>query len=50
MWDEKMQRYKAPDVRPLYNLQGIAKSDRVILVEGEKCAQALIDKGFALPH
>ena len=45
MWDEKMQRYKAPDVRPLYNLQGIAKSDRVILVEGEKCAQALIDEG-----
>ncbi len=45
MWDEKMQRYRAPDVRPLYNIQGIAKSDRVILVEGEKCAQALIDKG-----
>jgi len=34
-----------PLVRPLYNLPGIAQSDQVILVEGEKCAQALIDQG-----
>jgi DNA primase len=38
--------YKAPDPRPLYNLPGIATSEIVILVEGEKCAQALIDKGI----
>ena len=35
-----------PAVRPLYNLPGIAQSDQVILVEGEKCAQALIDQGL----
>ncbi len=34
-----------PAVRPLYNLPGIAQSDQVILVEGEKCAQALIEQG-----
>lgn len=39
-------QWKAPDVRPLYNLPGIAKADTVIFVEGEKCAQALIEKGF----
>lgn len=38
--------YKAhPDPRPLYNLPGISKSETVIIVEGEKCAQALIDAG-----
>jgi hypothetical protein len=35
-----------PPVRPLYNLRGIAQSDQIILVEGEKCAQALIDQGL----
>jgi 5S rRNA maturation endonuclease (ribonuclease M5) len=40
-------QWKAPDVRPLYNLPGIAKADTVIFVEGEKCAQALIEQGFA---
>jgi putative DNA primase/helicase len=45
-WDEKRKKYKFPEIRPLYNLPGIAKSDQVILVEGEKCAQALIDKGI----
>lgn len=40
-------QWKAPDVRPLYNLPGIAKAETVIFVEGEKCAQALIEKGFA---
>jgi putative DNA primase/helicase len=38
--------YKAPDPRPLYNLPGIASSEQIILVEGEKCAQSLIDKGI----
>ena len=35
----------APPIRPLYNLPGITKSDEVVLVEGEKCAQALIERG-----
>jgi putative DNA primase/helicase len=35
-----------PPIRPLYNLPGITKSDEVVLVEGEKCAQALIERGI----
>ncbi|NJD06623.1 MAG: hypothetical protein FIA97_09015 [Methylococcaceae bacterium] len=34
----------APPIRPLYNLPGIACSDQVAWVEGEKCAQVLIDR------
>lgn len=37
---------KMPPIRPLYNLDGITKSDKIIFVEGEKCAQALINKGI----
>lgn len=35
----------APPIRPLYNLPGLAGSEAVVVVEGEKCAQALIDAG-----
>ncbi len=45
-WDVVNQRHKTPDPRPLYNQVGIATTERVILVEGEKCAQALIDQGI----
>jgi putative DNA primase/helicase len=45
-WDEERKAYKMPKSRPLYNLPGINKSNKVILVEGEKCAQGLIDKGI----
>jgi hypothetical protein len=44
--DVKSGKYKAPDPRPLYNQPGIAASDSVILVEGEKCAEALISVGM----
>jgi putative DNA primase/helicase len=44
-WDAKRRKMAPPDPRPLYNQPGIAKSDQVVLVEGEKCAQALIDAG-----
>lgn len=37
---------RAPDPRPLYNLPDVARADRVILVEGEKCADALIRMGI----
>lgn len=46
LWDAKAKVYKAPNPRPLYNQEGISRSDRVIVVEGEKCAQALIDLGI----
>ncbi|MDG9672082.1 AAA family ATPase [Hahella sp. CR1] len=45
-WDARARAWRAPDSRPLYNQPGIAQTDRVVLVEGEKCAQALIDAGI----
>ncbi|KLT21864.1 phage DNA replication protein RepA [Wolbachia endosymbiont of Armadillidium vulgare str. wVulC] len=45
-FDVKELRFKEPDVRPLYNIPGILKSDKVVLVEGEKCAEALIEQGI----
>ncbi len=45
-WDEERKKYKMPESRPLYNQLGITTSERIILVEGEKCAQSLIDKGI----
>jgi len=37
---------KMPETRPLYNIPNILSSDRVIWVEGEKCADALNQLGF----
>jgi hypothetical protein len=37
---------KFPDIRPLYNIPNILASERVIWVEGEKCADALNAKGY----
>jgi putative DNA primase/helicase len=45
-FDVTAQRYVAPEPRPLYNQPGILQSDSVILVEGEKCAEALMGQGF----
>ena len=45
-WDVKAGAYRAPNPRPLYNQPGIARSESVIIVEGEKCAQTLIDQGL----
>lgn len=44
-WDVVNRRLKAPEPRPLYNRPGIKAADQVVLVEGEKAAQALIDAG-----
>jgi hypothetical protein len=35
-----------PDIRPLYNKPAILAANEVVLVEGEKCAAALIDAGI----
>ncbi|MBF0311750.1 MAG: AAA family ATPase, partial [Magnetococcales bacterium] len=40
-WDVRTRRWQAPDPRPLYNLPEVMASRRVVLVEGEKCAQAM---------
>ncbi len=44
--DARTLEYKAPTPRPLYNQQGIKASKQVVLVEGEKCADALIGQGI----
>ncbi|RZI46695.1 hypothetical protein EQU50_03440 [Candidatus Finniella inopinata] len=45
-WDVKTRAFKTPDPRPLYNQRGMINSETVIVVEGEKCAQTLIDLGI----
>ncbi len=45
-WDAKRRKMTPPEPRPLYNQPGIAQSAQVILVEGEKCAQALMEMGI----
>jgi len=44
-WDVKRRKMAPPDPRPLYNQPGIKDAAQVVLVEGEKCAQALINAG-----
>ncbi len=45
-WDAKRRKMAPPEPRPLYNQPGMAKADQIVLVEGEKCAQVLIDQGI----
>ena len=44
-WDAKRRKMAPPEPRPLYNQPAMASATQVVLVEGEKCAQALIDAG-----
>lgn len=46
VWDVKNKKVQSPDVRPLYNIPGIASAKKIIIVEGEKSADSLIAKGF----
>ena len=45
-WDAKRRRMAPPEPRPLYNQHGIQQAGTVVLVEGEKCAEALIGIGL----
>lgn len=45
-WDAKRRKMTPPEPRPLYNQPGMKDAAQVVLVEGEKCAQALIDIGI----
>ncbi|WP_363798454.1 phage/plasmid primase, P4 family [Lysobacter firmicutimachus] len=45
-WDAKRRKHQAPTPRPLYHQPGMAAALEVILVEGEKSADALIARGF----
>jgi len=44
-WDARRRKMAPPDPRPLYNQPGMTSASLVVLVEGEKCAQALIGAG-----
>jgi putative DNA primase/helicase len=44
-WDVKRRKMAPPDPRPLFNQPGMKDAAQVVLVEGEKCAQALISVG-----
>jgi putative DNA primase/helicase len=44
-WDVRRRKMAPPDPRPLYNQPGMKDAAQVVLVEGEKCAQALINAG-----
>ncbi len=45
-WDARRRKMTPPEPRPLYNQPGMRASQNIVLVEGEKCAQALIDFGI----
>ncbi|MCF8496478.1 MAG: AAA family ATPase [Alphaproteobacteria bacterium] len=45
-YDNIAGKHAMPESRLLYNLPGVAASDRIIITEGEKCAQVLIDLGI----
>lgn len=45
-WDAVKRRYGNPDVRPLYNLPNVLKASEIVFTEGEKAAEALIDRGI----
>lgn len=45
-WDVRARAMRMPEPRPLYNLPAITAADAVVLVEGEKCADALIHLGI----
>lgn len=41
-WNVATRQHKAPETRPLYNLPNIATAPEIVIVEGEKAADALI--------
>lgn len=45
-WDVRARKWRAPDPRPIYNLPAVSTSRTVVLVEGEKCADALMGVGM----
>lgn len=45
-YDHIARKHSMPEIRPLYNLPGLAIADMVVITEGEKCAQVLIDLGI----
>ena len=46
-WDVRARAMRMPEPLPLYNLPAITAADAVVRVEGEKCADALMQRGIA---
>ena len=46
-WDAAERKYQAPKHRPLYNLPDVVRAPEIVLVEGEKCADALMGQNIA---
>ena len=46
-WDATAGKAQAPTPRPLYNQPGLVNAPSIVLVEGEKCAEALGQYGIA---
>lgn len=45
-WDVQAGKYQMPNPRPLFNLPEIILNSAIVLVEGEKCAEALMSQGI----
>ena len=45
-WDVASRQTRMPDPRPPYHLPAVTKAGTVVLVEGEKCADALMHMGI----
>lgn len=45
-WDVARRSYTHPETRPLYNLPNIASAPEIVVVEGEKAADALIGQNI----
>lgn len=45
-WDAAERKYQAPKHRPLYNLPDVVRAPEIVLVEGEKCADALMGQNI----
>ena len=45
-WDVLNKKDKAPEIRPLYRIPEMLDANTIILVEGEKCADALYKAGL----
>ena len=45
-WNTATGKTEFPSPRPLYRLPQLMKTNKIILVEGEKCADALVTAGF----
>jgi len=45
-WDVASRAMRMPDPRPLYNLPAVAGANTIVLIEGEKCADALMRLGI----